>query len=231
MSERSGSGEREQTNRILLVEDHRSFRQMLAYVLEREPEFEVIAQAGSLSEARQLPEESKNRVDLAVLDLTLPDGEGTELIGELRSGNPHFAALVLTASLDRSEVARAVEAGAAGVLHKSAGIEEIISGVHRTLAGESLLSPEEISALLDLAVRDRKQEHETRDGIERLTRREKQILQALAEGLNGREIAHRLGISAETERSHMVNIFSKLGANSRLQALVLAARYGIVKLR
>jgi DNA-binding NarL/FixJ family response regulator len=110
--------------RILLVEDHASFRQTLAFVFDQQREFEVVAQAGTLAEVRRKMEDSV--ADLAVIDLTLPDGEGTELIEELREANPDFAALVLTASLDRTEHARAVEAGAAGILHKSADVDAIL---------------------------------------------------------------------------------------------------------
>ncbi|HEY0129742.1 MAG TPA: response regulator, partial [Rubrobacteraceae bacterium] len=78
----------------MLVEDHASFRQTLAFVFDQQPEFEVVAQAGTLAEASRTMEGSE--ADLGVIDLTLPDGEGTELIGELHEANPDFAALVLT---------------------------------------------------------------------------------------------------------------------------------------
>src|SRR5918998_2040334 len=94
---------------ILLVDDHASFRQTLAFVFDQQPDFEVVAQAGSLAEARQVMR--GHEADLGVIDLTLPDGEGVELIEYLREANPHFSALVLTASLDELEHARAVEAG------------------------------------------------------------------------------------------------------------------------
>ena len=96
--------------RVLLVEDHAIFRELFASTFAREPGFEVVAQAGALAEARGVLE----GVDVAVLDLRLPDGEGTDLIGELREKNPNAAALILTASLDAGVYARAVAAGAAG---------------------------------------------------------------------------------------------------------------------
>src|SRR4028119_701550 len=139
--------------RILLVEDHASFRQTLAYIFDGEPDFEVVAQAGSLAEARR-PAVGVG-ADLGVIDLTLPDGEGVELIRELREANREFAALILTASLDKAEHARAVEAGAAGVLHKSADVDEILDATRRLAAGETLLSPEELMELLRLAGRRR----------------------------------------------------------------------------
>ncbi len=214
---------------ILLVDDHASFRQTLAFVFDQQPDFEVVAQAGSLAEARRVME--GRTVDLGVIDISLPDGEGVELIEELREANPLFTALVLTASLDRAEHARAIEAGAAGVLHKSADVDEIMDATRRLAAGETLISSDELVEMLRLAGQSREEEREARESIEQLTRREMQVLEALAEGLTNREIAERLHMSVDTERTHMMNILSKLGVHSRLQALLFAARYGLIDLR
>ena len=215
--------------RLLLVEDHASFRQTLALVFDQQPDFEVVGQAGSLDEARQLMR--GREADMGVIDLALPDGEGVELIEEFREANPGFAALVLTASLDRATHARAIEAGAAGVLHKSADVDEIMDATRRLAAGETLISSDELVEMLRLAGQTREEEREARESIEQLTRREIQVLEALAEGLTNREIAERLHMSVDTERTHMMNILSKLGVHSRLQALLFAARYGIIELR
>jgi DNA-binding NarL/FixJ family response regulator len=215
--------------RLLLVEDHASFRQTLALVFDGEPDFEVVAQAGTVAESRRVMEDRE--ADLAVVDLSLPDGEGVELIEDLREANPHFAALVLTASLDRAEHARAVEAGAAGVLHKSADVDEILDAARRLAAGETLLSPQELVELLRLAGQSREEEREARMSIEQLTRREREVLLALSEGLSNKQIAEQLHMSVDTERTHMMNILNKLGVHSRLQALLFAARHGLVELR
>lgn len=217
--------------RILLVEDHASFRQTLALMFDREPEFKVVAQAGALAEARKVMGDPGTEADLGVIDLSLPDGEGIELIKDLRDANPHFSALVLTASLDRADHARAVEAGAAGVLHKSADVDDIIGAARRLASGQTLLSSTEIVELLRLAGHNREQEREARAGIERLTPREREVLQALAEGLSNKQIAARLHMSVDTERTHMMNILTKLGVHSRLQALLFAVRYDVVELR
>lgn len=215
------------TVKILLVEDHASFRQALAFIFDREPEFTVAAQAGSLAEARPLAD----GIDVAVVDLGLPDGDGADLIRDLTSDNRKLTTLVLSASLDPTEFARAVEAGASGVLHKAAGIKEIVEAVRRLRAGEALLSPNEIIEMLRVVSRKRQEEREAQSSIDRLTRREKEVLQALAEGLDSKEIAQSLHITVETERTHMVNILTKLGVHSRLQALVFAARHGVVEIR
>jgi two-component system nitrate/nitrite response regulator NarL len=216
--------------RVLLVEDHASFRQALAFMLEREPGFEVAEQVGSLAEARELDWEALENVEVAIVDLALPDGDGLDLIEDF-SSQPRTMTLVLSASLEPGRFARAVEAGASGVLHKSTPIKDIVEAVRKLRAGEALLSPAEVVEMLRLVGRERQEEHAAQQAVERLTPREKEVLQALAEGLESREIAEKLNVTVETERTHMVNILHKLGVHSRLQALVFAARYGVVEIR
>lgn len=217
--------------RILLVEDHTAFRQTLALVFDREPEFEVVAQAGTVAGAREVLDGLRDGIDVGIFDLSLPDGEGTELIRELREANPGFRALVLTGSLERTDFARAVEAGAAGVLHKSADVGEITGAVRRLVAGEALLSANEVAELIRLASSTREQERKARAAVEKITPREREVLQGLADGLSNKEIARRLHISLDTERTHVFNVLNKIGAHSQLQALMFAVRHGIVDLR
>jgi two-component system nitrate/nitrite response regulator NarL len=211
--------------RIFLVDGHASFRQPLAFMIKRESDLAVVAQAGSLEEARELLNEE---IDIAVVDLVLPDGSGLSLVRELYTANPHSQVLVLTASLDRAGQLLAVEAGASGVLHKSARIDEIISAIRSLSAGDQLFSPRELVDLLRLAGQERERDRDAQLALGRLTPREREVLRALADGLNDREIGQRLHVSTETIRTHMVNILGKLGVESRLQALVFALRHGAV---
>jgi DNA-binding NarL/FixJ family response regulator len=213
--------------RVLLIDDHAAFREPLSFMFNREPEFEVVGQAGSLAEARNMLELG---VDVAVIDLDLPDGDGAQLIGELHQANPQAMALVLTANAERGRHARVVEAGAAGVLHKSVYIRDIIDAVRRLEAGEALLSANEVGEMLRLADQQRAQDEEVRQAIGSLTPRELEVMQALAEGLSDMEMADRLYVSVGTVRNHVARILVKLGVRSRLQALVFAARLGIVKI-
>jgi PAS domain S-box-containing protein len=213
--------------RILLVEDHAAMREALAAMLDREPDFTVVGQAGSLEEARGMLE----GVDVAVLDLGLPDGFGADLIQELRATNPRAEALVLSASLDRTSMGRAVESGAAGAIDKVAHLDEVVDAVRRVRAGESLLPLDEVVELLDYEQRRREQEHDDRQAMDSLTAREREVLQALADGLDSQAAADRLHITLRTERNHVANILAKLRVHSRLQALVLCLRYGVVEIR
>lgn len=128
--------EEKDKTRILLVEDHTSFRQALALMFEREGEFNLVGQVGSVAEAYRL----RNGTDVAIVDLGLPDGDGIELVEKFSSDEPKVATLVLSASLAPDRFAAAVDAGAAGVLHKSASISEIVGAVRCLKNGEVLLS-------------------------------------------------------------------------------------------
>lgn len=214
---------------VLLVEDHVAVREALALGFEREPGFVVAGQAGTLAEARELLADVD--VDVAVVDLELPDGYGGDLVKELRVVNPHGKALVLSGSLERGELARAIDSGAGGALDKTAHLDEIVGAVRRLHAGETLVPLREVVELLRFAGRQRDAEHHDRAAISRLTPREREVLQALAKGLDSQEIADRLHISIRTERNHVASILAKLGVHSQLQALVFALRYGIVEIR
>ena len=182
--------QQEEAVHILLVEDHASIRKALASTFEGEG-FEVVGQAGSMAQARGMLEETEHPIDVAVLDLGLPDGYGADLIKELREKHPQAQALVLSASLDRANTARAVESGAAGVLSKTAHLEEVVEAVRRLRAGEMLMPIEEVVTMLRFAGSEREQEYEARQAIEKLTPREIEVLQALAVGLDSEGIADK----------------------------------------
>ncbi|MEA2329996.1 MAG: hypothetical protein QOH58_134 [Thermoleophilaceae bacterium] len=213
--------------RVLLVEDHTAVREAIATAFEQEQDFEIVGQAASLAEARTMLHD----VEVAVVDLGLPDGYGADLIRDLREVNPQAQALVLSASLDRGDIAQAVESGAAGALSKTAHLDELVDSVRRLRAGETLLPLEEVVELLRYAGRRREQEQEDRLAIGRLTPRELDVLQALAEGLDSQGVADRLHITLRTQRNHVASILAKLGVHSQLQALVFALRHDVVEIR
>ena len=117
--------------RVMLVEHHAAFRQSLASLLSQEPDLEVVAQAGSLAQARKMLD---TRLDVAVLDLALPDGDGRDLIGELHRRNAGISVLVLSVMLGPSHLEEVLKAGADAVLHKVASPPKIVEEVRR-LAG------------------------------------------------------------------------------------------------
>jgi DNA-binding NarL/FixJ family response regulator/signal transduction histidine kinase len=225
--ERDGKVPEEEV-RVLLVEDHAAVREAIASTLEREAGFRVVGQAGSLAEARSML--GTQPVDVAIIDLGLPDGYGADLVPELQEASPQAQALVLSAYLDRAQIARAVHNGAAGILDKTAHLDHVADSIKRLMRGETLLPPEEVVELLRFASTRREEEYDARQAIARLTSREMEVLQYLANGLDSEEIAQRLHISLRTERNHVSHILTKLGVHSQLQALVFAIKYGVVKI-
>jgi DNA-binding NarL/FixJ family response regulator len=210
--------------RVLLVDDHLCFRQPLAFMLMREPDLTIIGQAGSLGEARLLLSEA----DIALIELDLPDGEGIDLIHALHAVNPQAMAVVLTGDGSDLATARAVEAGAAGVIHKSRPVSEVMEAIRRVHAGEFLFSVPEMLELLRFVMQQREQDRAAQARIGRLTPREHEVLHTLAAGLSDHEIAHQFHISTETVRTHMVNLLAKLGVDSRLKALVFGVQHELV---
>jgi RNA polymerase sigma factor (sigma-70 family) len=212
--------------RVLLVDDHAAFRQALAFMLAREPDITVVGQAGSVEQARSAVKDA----DVALVDLDLGGESGIDLLRYLRMAAPSTRCLVLSGTNARRELAEAVRAGAEGLIHKSGDVEEIIGAVRRTADGQPLLSTSDVRSLVDgLAQEDQERDRE-RSALQRLTGREHDVLRALAAGLSDKEIAEQLGISSDTVRTHMVNLLRKLRAESRLQAVVLAFRHGIIEL-
>jgi two-component system, NarL family, nitrate/nitrite response regulator NarL len=218
--------------RIMLIEDHISFRQALAYMLDQDPAFEVVAQAGTIAAARRDLDERKTQeaIDAAIIDLALPDGNGADLIGDLRSHNPHLTVLVLSATLSQANVAKVVHAGVDGVLDKLAGPGEIIGALRRVVAGAALPLQQEVVDALRSVDRERYPDSDAQMGVDTITPREREVLRALAEGLDSEEIAERLGITVEEEHAHVAGVLVKLGARTRLQALAVASRLGVVEI-
>lgn len=212
--------------RLLVVDDHTSFRESLVFMLELSGELAVVAQAGSLEAAREAIQNSD--IDVALLDLDLAGDRGINLIPFLRLHHPNAVAVILTGNNGERTRAMAVAAGAVGVLHKSAGVQDIVTAVSRAFAGEPLISPREASELLQQGSRYASSEDEGRKALQQLSQREKDVLRALAAGLDNQGIAERLFVSPETVRTHIVRIYRKLDVDSRLQAVLFALRHHFV---
>jgi len=213
---------------VMIVDDHDTFREPLAFMLERESDLTVVAQPRSLAEAREVLEGAELAVDVAIVDLNLPDGSGTDLIKELRAYRPRTKTLVLSAMSEQRDLAEAIEASAAGVMHKSVPMSDLVEAVRRLAAGEQLLSQQEVIEALRFIGRERESNREARLAIDKLTPREREVLQALAQGSSDKEIARQLHVGEGTVHTHVTNILSKLEVSSRLQALVFAVRHGVV---
>ena len=215
-----GSDDQAETARVLIVDDHEVLAASLAQVLDHEPDLTVVGSAGTLEKARALL--ATAAPDVVLLDHRMPDGDGVEAIPELLALRPEASIVVLTATTADHVLIAAIEGGASGFVSKTRGLDEVTSAVRAAAAGESVISPEMLARLLP---RLHRREAEPRDT---LSDREREVLQLLAEGLSNAAIAERLVVSVHTVRNHVANLSTKLGAHSKLEALSIAVREGLL---
>ena len=209
--------------RLLVVDDHTSFRESLVFMLDMVDDLQVVAQAGSIEDARKAI--AAHPIDVALLDLDLAGERGLEIIPLLHVHHPVAVAVILTANTGARSRAMAVAAGAVGVMHKTASLQDVVDTVRRAHAGEPLISPREAADLRAQGAAQRADDTEGRRALQELSTREQDVLRALATGLDNQGIADRLFISQETVRSHIARIYRKLGVESRLQAVTFAVRH------
>jgi two-component system, NarL family, response regulator DevR len=204
--------------RVFLLDDHEVVRRGLHDLLESEGDIEIVGESGSAREAiARIP---ALRPDVAVLDGRLPDGSGIDVCREVRSVDPSIKALILTSYDDDEALFAAILAGAAGYVLKQIGGNDLIDGVRRVAAGQSLLDPTLTARVLE-RVRKGPETHEELAG---LTEQERKILALIAEGLTNRQIGERMFLAEKTVKNYVSSILSKLGLERRTQAAVLASK-------
>jgi two-component system response regulator DevR len=204
--------------RVYLLDDHEVVRHGLRDMLEREGDIEVVGESGSAVDAEhRIP---ALRPDVAVLDARLPDGSGIDVCRAVRSVDPSIQALILTSYEDDEALFAAIMAGAAGYVLKQIRGTDLVDGVRRVAAGQSLLDPAVTARVLDRIRRGPDQP----DELKNLTEQEKRILALVAEGLTNREIAQRMYLAEKTVKNYVSSLLAKLGLERRTQAAVLAAK-------
>ncbi len=166
--------------------------------------------------------------DVAIVDLELPEGDGVGIVEALRQAARPVPSVVLTGLRDDRELGRAIEAGAAAVLTKTAEMIAIVDAVRVVAAGGSVLPPEVTSQRLRALARDRERRWRSELLANELTAREIEVLEHLVYGEGNADIGARLGISPETVQTHVRNLMAKLGATSRLHAVSLALQHELV---
>lgn len=213
--------------KVLLVEDHTSYAQALTAVIGLEEDLDVVGHAEAADEVSDLI--TAATPDVVVVDLDLPAGSGVDVLNDVRALTPAPACIVLTALRDPAELGRAVEAGAVAVLHKSADMNRLLAVIRRVATGASELPAEQTSLWLRALAAERDRTWRARTMRDALTAREAEILQMLADGCGSRAIADALFISPETVQTHVRNLLGKLGVGSRLEAVALGLRIGLVR--
>lgn len=206
--------------RVMIVDDHEILSASLAHVIDEQPELRTVAVARDVATAVRIIAEA--RPDVVILDHRLPDGDGVAAIPRLRERSPQAAYVVLTASTAEHVLVGAIEAGAAGFVSKTRGLQELNAAVRAAAAGESVISPELLARLLPRLQRG------SVAGPHELTDRERQVLGLLAEGRSNAAIADHLGVSVHTVRNHVAKLSAKLGAHSKLEVLAIAVREGLL---
>ncbi|HEX7218001.1 MAG TPA: response regulator transcription factor [Burkholderiales bacterium] len=200
--------------RIAIAEDQRLIRELLAQVLGREGDFEVVAQAASGREAIALVRSAAP--DVLVLDVGLPDMSGVEVARALRNGQPKLAIVALSVHEEPYFVQQMIQTGADGYVVKSAALTELVQAIRAVHEGRMFLSP----AITRHAVA-------TAAGPARLSERESQVLALIANGYQSAAIAAKLSISAGTVEAHRRNIMTKLGLHSIAELTKYAVREGL----
>ena len=202
--------------KVLIADDHEIMRMGLASLFETDPSLEVIEEAADGDEA--VRKTRKLHPDVVVMDLMMPQKDGSEATREIKDSLPETKILLLTTFGTSDGIAHALAAGAEGALLKSAANTDIIKAIKRIVAGNKAVS-DEVRELLDKA-----------PPVPELTERQRLILASITEGLTNGAIAERLGISEDGVKRHVNAIMAKLGADSRAEAVAIALRKHLLKI-
>lgn len=212
--------------RVVLADDHPLIREGLRAMLDSSDEVEVVAEADggtALLEAVGL-----HSPDVVVVDIRMPDMDGIEAVRRIRGEYPDVKALMLTVHDEEAYVHEAISAGATGYLIKTVSTEELIRGIVAVAEGKAILHPSITRQMIDEFAEMAKGGGHHKPTHE-LSKREQEVLQLLAYGKSNKEIARALGIGAQTVKTHVSHIFTKLGASDRTGAVAAALRRGLVE--
>jgi len=210
--------------RVVLVDDHALVRQGFRRILEDDPELQVVGEASNGLDAIGLVK--KTDPDVVVMDMAMPEMSGLHATMELMKQRPGTKVLILSMYSDEQYVRNALDAGAKGYILKNAIENDLTRAVKAVASGEQYLAPE-LSSLLIRAIQTGGFE-KTSDPYERLTQREKQVLQLIAHGKSNKEIAVMLDLSVNTVAVHRANLMSALGVHKTAELVLFAVKKGLV---
>jgi len=215
------------TKRILIVDDHPLFREGLKAILRRDAGIEIAGEAGSAAEAIRTAKACNP--DAALLDISLPDRSGIQLVRELRALLPGLCILMVSMHTKVDYIVEAVKAGANGYLTKDAAAERLLEGLRCVGDGAFYLDPaisREVSR--ELLLGQKKAETEFSTAYDSLTLREREVMRMVVEGLTTKEVAEALAISVKTAEHHRCNLMKKLGLQNSVELVRYAAKLGLI---
>ena len=206
--------------RVLVADDHAPTREDVRAALDGDPRFTVVAVAADAADA--VSAAVRERPDVALLDMRMP-GNGAAAAWEITARLPGTRVVMLTISRSDDDLFAALRAGVSGYLLKDVSAQELVNAARLAIEGKAVIHPTLTRAFIEeVQLVDRRPEAP-------LSKREAEILQMVAYGSTTKEVAHDLGISPHTVKTHLERIFEKLGANDRAQAVAIAIRQGIVE--
>lgn len=211
------------TIRVFVVDDHDVIRRGIAGLVNAEPDLELVGEAATLAEA--LARVPRQRPDVAVLDVRLPDGNGVELCRDLQSQDSELRCLILTSYDDHGALMDAIMAGAAGFVLKGVVSEELTKAIRTVGSGGSLLTAKQTEAMLSWL----RKEQEKADPLRELTEREREVLTLIGEGMTNREISRRMFLAEKTIKNYVSQLLAKLAMRHRSEAAVLATELRLGK--
>ncbi len=209
--------------RILLVDDHEIVRLGLKALLERQPHFEVVAEASTAREAVEKVEAFSP--DVVVMDIRLPGGSGIEACEEIVERFPNSKVIMLTSYAEDEMLFQAIRAGAAGYVLKQIGGDDLVRAIEAVSRGEAMLDPA-VTQRIFQEVRKAAKEEEA-SAFSALTQQEKHVLLLVSEGKTNREIAKALFLGEGTVRNYVSSILSKLGVSNRAEAAAYAVEHNL----
>ncbi len=214
------------TIKILLADDHKIMREGIRSMLEQEPDLEVVGEAGNGREVLELS--SETNPDVIIMDINMPDMNGTEATRQLKKKSDRIKIVALSMHSDKYIVMDMLKAGASGYLLKDCSGQDIVSAIRSVYQGNSYLSPEITGVVIDNYVN--KTSTDVPKAPSKLTAKEREVLQLVAEGLTTKEISSSLNIATKTVDNHRVNIMNKLDLHNIAELTKFAIRHGITHL-
>jgi DNA-binding NarL/FixJ family response regulator len=211
--------------RVLVADDQAMVRAGLRLILESQPDVKVVAEAADGEEA--LAATRRHRPDVVLMDIRMPRLDGISATRQLIDHDPTIRVLVVTTFDADQNVYEALRAGASGFILKDSSPEQLVAAVRLISAGDALLAPARTRRLIESQVRP--QAVADSSAVGRLTEREREVLVLMARGMDNKELGAELYVSEATVRTHVGHVLAKLGARSRVQAVVVAYESGLVR--